>query len=59
MLSAAYCDNISNVPFTKECKLKITGYLINIIAFDMALSDHIKRLSLYKSYHSIQLELDA
>ena len=51
MLTAAECDHISNVPFTKESYLKTTGYcyLSVILTFSPAQSDHIKWPLLYNN----------
>ena len=50
MLLASYCYHTIKVPFNPDYKIKITGYcyhLVNAISFQLAQSDHIKRLLLY------------
>ena len=49
MLSAALCDHIPNVPFTKDYEIKIIGYCyhsVNVINFGLNQNDHIKQLLL-------------
>ncbi len=50
MISVDLCVHISNVPFTKDYWIKITGeryHLANATTFSLAQSDHISRFLLY------------
>ena len=47
MLSATFCVNISNVPFTKDYYTKIFG---NVVKNALSQSDHITWLSHYINF---------
>ena len=60
MLSAAYCDHISNVPFTKGYYIKITGYCyhsVNVITIGLVQSDYIRRLFTVSTKNELASEL--